>query len=85
MADSDQVEKDSPRQRCLVLVKGAHQYVFRVEAGLEERFLEALPALAENERLNFDWEDVAFFNWLVEDLRRGREADRKRRPPNGDR
>ena len=51
--------------RHLVLVKGAHQYVFRVEAGREEEFLAALVRLAEDDRLNFDWQDVAFFRRLI--------------------
>jgi len=55
-------------ERCVVLLKGQHQYVFRVEAGQEARFLEALERLAENDRLNFDWEDVAFFRSLMADL-----------------
>jgi len=55
-------------ERCLVLLKGEHQYVFRVAVGREDRFLEALRLLAANDRLNFDWEDVAFFDRLVADL-----------------
>ena len=55
-------------ERCLVLLKGEHQYVFRVEVGREGRFLEALRHLADNDRVNFDWEDVAFFDRLVADL-----------------
>jgi hypothetical protein len=55
-------------ERRLVLLKGEHQYVFRVTVGQEARFLEALRQLAQNERLNFDWDDVGFFSRLVEDL-----------------
>jgi len=71
-------------ERRVVLLKGQHQYVFRVEVGQEERFLAAVEGLAENDRLNFDWEDVAFFRRLVADMTAGtaslgyRQGDRPR-------
>jgi hypothetical protein len=56
-------------QRRLVLLKGAHQYVFRVREGLEAEFVAALVELAEDDRWDFDWQDVAFFCRLI-----GRDA-----------
>jgi len=55
-------------ERCLVLFKGEHRYIFRVQVGQEERFLASLADLAADERFNFDWQDVAFFRRLVSDL-----------------
>jgi len=52
-------------ERRFVLVKGEHRYVFRVEAGREEELLTSLLGLAANDRLNFDWQDVAFFCHLI--------------------
>lgn len=52
-------------ERRLVLIKGEHQYVFHVGAGQEEQFLAAVARMADDERLNFDWQDVAFFCGLI--------------------
>ena len=63
---------EANRLRCLVLLKGEHQYLFRVEVGLEEHLLEAVSAMAANDKLNFDWEDAAFFNRLIAEMTGGR-------------
>ncbi len=56
-------------QRCLVLFKGEHRYVFRVDIGSEERFLASLPDLVADGRCNLDWQDVAFLRRLVDNVR----------------
>ena len=47
------------KDRCLVLVKGRHRFIFRYPPGRESVLLAAFVALAQSRDSVFDWFDAA--------------------------
>jgi hypothetical protein len=55
--------------RQLVLKKGSEKYIFRYQAGSEDKLLEALISQASDSRTSFDWFDAAVLSFkLVQSL-----------------
>jgi hypothetical protein len=55
--------------RQLVLKKGSEKYIFRYQAGSEDKLLEALISQASDSRTSFDWFDAAVLSFkLIQSL-----------------
>jgi hypothetical protein len=55
--------------RQLVLNKGTEKFIFRYEAGCEDKLLDALTEQAKDKRTDFDWFDAAVLSFkLVQSL-----------------
>ncbi len=55
--------------RQLVLKKGSERYIFRYQAGSEDKLLEALISQASDSRTSFDWFDAAVLSFkLIQSL-----------------
>jgi hypothetical protein len=55
--------------RQLVLKKGSEKYIFRYQAGSEDKLLESLISQASDSRTSFDWFDAAVLSFkLVQSL-----------------
>lgn len=55
--------------RQLVLKKGSEKYIFRYQAGCEDKLLESLIAEASDSRTSFDWFDAAVLSFkLIQSL-----------------
>lgn len=53
------------KMRTLTLTKDGHQYAFRYAPGSEDRIVEELMRLAEDEDCNLDWLDAAALSFQV--------------------
>lgn len=51
--------------RSLSLIKGGHRYVFRYSPGCEDDIVDAIMALAEDDRTPLDWLDAATLSFQV--------------------
>lgn len=51
--------------RQLVLRKGSEKYIFRYQAGSEDKLLEALVSQARDSRTSFDWFDAAVLSFKL--------------------
>jgi len=51
--------------RQLVLNKGGEKFIFRYEAGSEDKLLDALIRQAKDRRTNFDWFDAAVLSFKL--------------------
>jgi len=49
----------------LVLRKGSEKYIFRYQAGSEDKLLEALVSQARDSRTSFDWFDAAVLSFKL--------------------
>jgi len=52
-------------KRQLVLKKGKQKFVFRYEAGSEDKLLDALIDQAKDSRTDFDWFDAAVLSFKL--------------------
>lgn len=55
----------SKLRRQLVLNKGAERFIFRYEAGSEDKLLDTLIAQAKDRRTDFDWFDAAVLSFKL--------------------
>ncbi len=51
--------------RVLGLVKEGHQYLFRYQAGAEDRVVDEIVRLVEDDRINLDWLDAANLSYQI--------------------
>jgi len=51
--------------RQLVLNKGGEKFIFRYEAGNEDKLLDALIGQAKDRRTSFDWFDAAVLSFKL--------------------
>ena len=51
--------------RQLVLNKGTEKFIFRYDAGCEDKLLDALIEQAKDSRTNFDWFDAAVLSFKL--------------------
>ena len=51
--------------RQLVLNKGGEKFIFRYEAGSEDKLLDALIGQAKDRRTSFDWFDAAVLSFKL--------------------
>lgn len=51
--------------RELVLKKGSEKYIFRYDAGAEDKLLDALVDQASDKRTDFDWFDAAVISFKL--------------------
>jgi len=49
----------------LGLVKEGHQYLFRYQAGAEDRVVDEIVRLVEDDRINLDWLDAANLSYQI--------------------
>ena len=49
----------------LGLVKEGHQYLFRYPAGSEDRVVDEIVRLVEDDRMNLDWLDAANLSYQI--------------------
>jgi len=52
-------------KRQLVLKKGKQKFIFRYEAGCEDKLLDALIDQAKDSRTDFDWFDAAVLSFKL--------------------
>jgi len=53
------------KRRQLVLNKGTEKFIFRYEAGCEDKLLDALIAQAKDNCTDFDWFDAAVLSFKL--------------------
>ena len=53
------------KRQQLVLNKGAEKFIFRYEAGCEDKLLDALVAQAKDGCTSFDWFDAAVLSFKL--------------------
>ncbi|HUU58213.1 MAG TPA: hypothetical protein VMZ50_01610 [Phycisphaerae bacterium] len=53
------------RKTALHLIKDGHEYIFRYAPGSEDRIVDEIVRLVEDERTNLDWLDAANLSYQI--------------------